>query len=90
MHARVYVCARACVCCAFLCVCVLLLNCISLQVLGLQQIAIGGLNKGALSALWCGELGVPKTGNYVSEKENVDEDILTCVQASAYTGVRVV
>lgn len=46
------------------------------RVLGLQQVAIGGLNKGALSALWEGVLGVPKVGSYVSEKENVDEDIL--------------
>jgi lactoylglutathione lyase len=46
------------------------------RVLGLQQVAIGGLNKGALSALWEGVLGVQKVGSYVSEKENVDEDIL--------------
>lgn len=47
------------------------------RVLGLQQIAIGGLDKGELSALWEGVLGCTKTGSYVSEKENVDEDILT-------------
>jgi lactoylglutathione lyase len=46
------------------------------RVLGLQQVAIGGTNKGALSALWEGVLGLQKTGTYVSEKENVDEDIL--------------
>ena len=46
------------------------------RVLGLQQVAIGGLDKGKLSALWEGVLGVPKVGTYVSEKENVDEDIL--------------
>ena len=46
------------------------------RVLGLQQVAIGGLDKGPLSALWEGVLGVPKTGSYRSEKENVDEDIL--------------
>ena len=46
------------------------------RVLGLQQVAIGGLDKGKLSALWEGVLGVPKVGSYVSEKENVDEDIL--------------
>lgn len=46
------------------------------RVLGLQQIAIGGLDKGALGDLWSGLLGVEKVGNYVSEPENVDEDIL--------------
>ena len=46
------------------------------RVLGLQQVAIGGLEKSKLSALWEGVLGVPKVGSYVSEKENVDEDIL--------------
>ena len=46
------------------------------RVLGLQQIAIGGLDKGALTGLWTGLLGVDKVGDYVSESENVDEDIL--------------
>ena len=46
------------------------------RVLGLQQVAIGGLDKQKLSALWEGVLGVPRIGTYVSEKENVDEDIL--------------
>ena len=46
------------------------------RVLGLQQVAIGGLDKAKLSHLWEGVLGVPKVGTYVSEKENVDEDIL--------------
>mmetsp|Transcript_25707 Transcript_25707/g.55794 ORF Transcript_25707/g.55794 Transcript_25707/m.55794 type:complete len:148 (-) Transcript_25707:22-465(-) len=44
--------------------------------LGLQQIAIGGLDKSALSRLWCDVLGLVKVGDYQSEKENVDEDIL--------------
>ena len=46
------------------------------RVLGLQQVAIGGLDKAPLTALWQGLLGVEKTGSYRSEKENVDEDIL--------------
>ena len=46
------------------------------QVLGLQQIAIGSLDKAPLSNLWSNIFGVPKIGNYKSEKENVDEDIL--------------
>lgn len=45
--------------------------------LGLQQIAVGGLSKSALSALWVDCLGLTKTGTFSSEKENVDEDILT-------------
>ena len=48
------------------------------RVLGLQQIAIGGLDKTELSTLWTDVLGVEKAGSYVSEKENVDEDILKC------------
>lgn len=46
------------------------------NVLGIQQIAIGGLDKGALTGLWTGLLGVEKVGDYVAESENVDEDIL--------------
>jgi lactoylglutathione lyase len=46
------------------------------NVLGIQQIAIGGLDKTALSDLWTGLLGVPKVGDYIAESENVDEDIL--------------
>ena len=46
------------------------------NVLGIQQIAIGGLDKGALTELWTGLLGVERVGDYVAEYENVDEDIL--------------
>jgi len=46
------------------------------KVLGLQQIAIGSLDKSSLSNLWCNIFGVQQIGNYKSEKENVDEDIL--------------
>ncbi|WP_394930993.1 VOC family protein [uncultured Ilumatobacter sp.] len=46
------------------------------NVLGIQQIAIGGLDKGALTGLWTGLLGVEKVGDYVAESENVDENIL--------------
>jgi lactoylglutathione lyase len=46
------------------------------RVLGIQQIAIGSLDKEALSGLWAGLLGVEKVGDYASETENVDEDIL--------------
>lgn len=46
------------------------------KVLGIQQVAIGGLDKTALSGLWTGLLGVEKVGDYQAESENVDEDIL--------------
>ncbi|CAM9570069.1 unnamed protein product [Chrysoparadoxa australica] len=47
------------------------------RVLGLQQVAIGGLDHHALSHLWTDLLGVPRVGQYYSEKENVDEVILS-------------
>lgn len=46
------------------------------RVLGLQQVAIGGVDKAAMSHLWCDVFGCEKVGDYVSERENVDEDIL--------------
>ncbi|MEL6893892.1 MAG: VOC family protein [Actinomycetota bacterium] len=46
------------------------------RVLGIQQVAIGGLDKSTLSGLWTGLLGVEKVGDYQAESENVDEDIL--------------
>ena len=45
------------------------------KVLGIQQIAIGGLDKAKLSRLWVDTLGLTMTGNFRSERENVDEDI---------------
>ncbi len=47
------------------------------SVLGVQQIAIGGLDKGALRKLWVDTLGLHPTGDFRSERENVDEDIVT-------------
>ncbi len=47
------------------------------RILGLQQIAIGGLDKQRLRALWVDILGIEGTGTYRSVGENVDEDILT-------------
>lgn len=47
------------------------------RILGLQQIALGQPTVGKLQHLWCELLGVPKTGHYRSDSENVDEDILT-------------
>ena len=45
------------------------------KVLGIQQIAIGGPSKERLKKLWVDMFGLAVTGNYVSERENVDEDI---------------
>jgi lactoylglutathione lyase len=47
------------------------------KVLGIQQIAVGGPDKSALRKLWVDTLGLTPHGNYKSEKENVDEDIVT-------------
>ncbi len=44
-------------------------------ILGIQQIAIGAPNKQRLKTLWVDMLGLEVTGNFVSERENVDEDI---------------
>ncbi len=45
------------------------------RILGVQQIAIGGPDKAALRKLWVDVLGLEVTGQFVSERENVDEDI---------------
>ena len=45
------------------------------KVLGLQQIAIGGTDKARLRKLWVDLFGLDVTGTFVSERENVDEDI---------------
>jgi lactoylglutathione lyase len=45
------------------------------RILGLQQVAIGGPDKRRLRALWVDVLGLDVKGTFVSERENVDEDI---------------
>ena len=45
------------------------------KVLGIQQIALGGLDKEKMKKLWVDCLGLTITGNFKSERENVDEDI---------------
>ena len=45
------------------------------KILGVQQIAIGGPSKERLRTLWVDMFGLEVTGNFVSERENVDEDI---------------
>ena len=43
------------------------------RVLGIQQVAIGGEDKNKLKNFWVDMMGLSITGNYKSEKENVDE-----------------
>ena len=45
------------------------------KVLGVQQIAIGGPDKQRLRRLWVDMFGLEVTSTFVSERENVDEDI---------------
>jgi lactoylglutathione lyase len=45
------------------------------KVLGIQQIAVSGLDKNRLRTLWVDTLGLELTGAFQSESENVDEDI---------------
>jgi lactoylglutathione lyase len=45
------------------------------QVLGIQQIAIGGPDKTRLHKLWVEMFGLEVTGTFRSASENVDEDI---------------
>jgi lactoylglutathione lyase len=45
------------------------------KVLGIQQIAIGGLDKGKLAKFWCDMMGLKKVHDFQSERENVDEDV---------------
>jgi len=46
------------------------------KILGIQQIAIGGLDKSKLSKFWVNLLGLTKVNEFKSDFENVDEDIL--------------
>ncbi len=45
------------------------------KILGVQQIAIGGESKDRLKKLWVDLLGFEYKSTFVSERENVDEDI---------------
>ena len=45
------------------------------RILGIQQIAIGGPDKQRLKSLWVDVLGLQVKSTFVSERENVDEDI---------------
>ncbi len=50
------------------------------KVLGIQQVAIGGTDKARMKKLWVDMLGLAQTGQFTSERENVDEDILAMGQ----------
>ena len=45
------------------------------SVLGVQQIAIGAADKQQLRSFWVDLMGLPVRDTFVSESENVDEDI---------------
>lgn len=50
------------------------------KILGIQQFAVGAPDKTRLRRLWVDTLGLTLSGNYQSERENVDEDI--CILGS--------
>ena len=47
------------------------------KVLGIQQVAIGGEDKSRLAKFWVDIMGLEKKSDFQSEKENVDEDVLS-------------
>ena len=47
------------------------------NILGIQQVAIGGEDRLELLQLWHVLFGIPVTGHFRSDTENVDESILT-------------
>ena len=57
------------------------------RILGIQQIAIGGPDKQRLKSLWVEIFGLSVKSTFVSERENVDEDI--CALGSGPTAVEV-
>ena len=57
------------------------------RILGIQQIAIGGPDKQRLQKLWVDIFGLAVKSTFVSERENVDEDI--CVLGAGPHAVEV-
>ena len=57
------------------------------RVLGIQQIAVGATDKAVLREIWIEMLGLKIIGDFVSEAENVDEDI--AIAGSGLLGVEV-
>ncbi|MES2960698.1 MAG: VOC family protein [Pseudomonadota bacterium] len=52
------------------------------RILGIQQIAVGGPDKQRLKSLWVDVLGLTVKSSFVSERENVDEDICALGQGA--------
>lgn len=52
------------------------------KILGIQQVAIGGESKDRLRTLWVDLLGLEYKSTFVSERENVDEDICSIGQGT--------
>ena len=57
------------------------------KILGIQQIAIGGPDKQRLKSLWVDIFGLQVKSTFVSERENVDEDI--CALGDGPTAIEV-
>ena len=57
------------------------------SILGIQQIAVGGADKQKLRSFWVDLLGLEYLSTFVSESENVDEDI--CQMGSGAFAVEV-
>ena len=57
------------------------------RILGIQQVAIGGPDKTRLRNLWVDIFGLQVRSTFVSERENVDEDI--CAMGSGPHAVEV-
>lgn len=57
------------------------------SVLGIQQIAVGGPDKQRLRSFWLDLLGLEYRETFISESENVDEDI--CVMGAGEFAVEV-
>jgi lactoylglutathione lyase len=57
------------------------------QILGIQQIAVGAANKHRLRTFWVDLLGLEYHKTFISETENVDEDI--CIIGSGDFAVEV-
>ncbi|GAB4181820.1 MAG: VOC family protein [Rhodocyclaceae bacterium] len=53
------------------------------RILGIQHVALGAPDKARLRRLWIELLGLTLAGNYVSERENVDEDIAVAGSGAA-------
>ena len=56
------------------------------KVLGIQQVAIGAPDKQRLRTLWVDLFGLPITGTFRSERENVD--VTSARSAAARSGSR--